>query len=367
MSKAFVFYWEIPCAGIMGVFENFIRMYSLDSIVVTNPLSSQRKNMGWEDYGNMFSQHIIVNNWEDNIAYFLEKYSDRIHIFNGITREGKLLPFYEEVLKSNVKFCIMAEAYCNLYTGYKFCLKQLYLKYLLPYRIKKVAKKATLIFCLSGKKKKDLHSFELLGFDTCKIIPYGYWTNVSLSKMEKSENEKVEIICPGMLYKYKGVDLLLKAARNLKRKGITSFLIHITGCGPERNTLWKYIEKCELSTHVEMEGVLSADDFNTLVNRMDILVAPGRIEPWGIRINEAIQRGQVVIVSDGLGASDLIEESGGGSVFKSKSIRDLTSSLQKYILDKEEMSLAKRNNLKYRENISCEFQAAVLYNYLINI
>lgn len=367
MDNAFVFYWEIPCTGIMGVFENFIRMYSLDSIVVTNPLSFQRKNMGWKDNGSLFPQHVIVNNWEDNIDYFLEKYPNRVHIFNGITRGGKLLPFYEKVLKSNVKFCIMAEAYCNLYDGYKFYIKQFYLKYLLPYRIKKVAQAVALIFCLSGKKKKDLHSFERLGFDTYKIIPYGYWTNISQMRLEKTNNEKVEIICPGMLCKYKGVDLLLKAVKHLKKEGVTSFLIHITGCGPEKYDLQKYIEKHDLSALVKMEGVLNEEDFDTLMSRMDMLVAPGRIEPWGIRINEAIQRGLVVVVSDGLGASDLVEDSGGGSVFKSGNIKELTQILKKYIVNRNEMHLAMHNNLDYRKNISCESQATVLYNYLTHI
>lgn len=120
----------------------------------------------------------------------------------------------------------------------------------------------------------------------------------------------------------------------------------------------------DISDIVSFHGVLSESDMNALLKNIDILVAPGYREPWGIRINEAIQRGNAVICSDGIGASTLIEEGKGGSVFRSGDYIDLYSKLKEYFVSNNKLSKAKSNNLVYKERISCKVKAIELYNLL---
>ena len=104
-----------------------------------------------------------------------------------------------------------------------------------------------------------------------------------------------------------------------------------------------------------------------MVETIDILVAPGRNEPWGIRVNEAIQRGQAVVVSDKLGASTLIEKSGGGAVFHSGSAADLCAKLKQFLCSSQSLAMAKKSNLIYKEQLSCTAAAKRLHEILLPV
>jgi glycosyltransferase involved in cell wall biosynthesis len=97
---------------------------------------------------------------------------------------------------------------------------------------------------------------------------------------------------------------------------------------------------------------------------MDILVAPGYCEPWGIRVNESLQRGQPVICSDGLGASDLIVESGCGMVFQRDNYKQLADCMEIYIQDRNKIVQDSDKGLLYRDKISCHTKAKELFNKL---
>ena len=134
-----------------------------------------------------------------------------------------------------------------------------------------------------------------------------------------------------------------------------------------KNRLHRMISREKLDDVVILHGVLKEEEYCRLVEHIDILVAPGRNEPWGIRVNEAIQRGQAVIVSDKLGASTLIEKSGGGAVFHSGSVFDLCTKLKPFLCSSQSLTMAKKSNLIYKEQISCVVAAKRLHEILLPV
>lgn len=363
-----VFWWNIPCAGMINVLKNYAEKIDTTALVITGELSQSRKAMGWKDNGKLFDNHIVLSDeeWDYEGKKYIDKYSDRLHVFNGITYTLRMHKLIEYAISKGVAFCNMSEAYFNLEKGWKRMIKSVFISCVLPFKTKRVVHNSQGIICLSGGSARDVSQFKRLGFT--KFYPYGYFTE-EISELEylPAADGKVHILCPGLLEHYKGVDILIAALAILKKNGITGFVCHITGSGSEKTLLKDMVRKYGLDDNVIFEGVLDQINYNALLATIDMLVAPGRVEPWGIRINEAIQRGNVVIVSDGIGANYMIKESKGGEVFKSGSASDLAKKLSFYVGSVENIHTAKENNRKYKDSISCLTQATRLQGYINEI
>ncbi len=363
-NPKYVIWWDSPCKGMINVLKHFCETYSKESIVVTGGTGNYRKSMGWCDMQQCFDNHIIVkeDNWEKDTLSLFNKYHNCVHVFNGITRKY-FIHLIRRAVAENVHFAIMTEAYSNLESGYRRWLKKLYINCYLPFVIRPIARKSLGVFCLSGKG--DLNQFRHLGFAKNKIVPFGYWTEPRAYTYNSIDN-KIHILCPGVLKRYKGVDVLIHAIATLKKKGkVDGICIHVTGNGPEKTNLMELAQNLDVVDVIEFHGALNEQDYQELLSYIDILVAPGYVEPWGIRINEAIQRGQIVICSNGLGAFYLIEESGGGLIFRSGDAQDLAGKIDGIIsLPPGEIDKLKKKNLTFADNISCYNKAGELFQEL---
>ena len=366
----FVFWWDSPCKGMIGVLREFCARFSPESVVITGDTGTKRRNMGWNDVGQLFSQHVVINrqdNWVDNTTGYMHQYtSGYIHIFNGIDRD-----IFNHLVKKahheNIRYGFMTEAYSNLEYGIKRVLKNGYLKIYLPIKLKRITSKSEIVFCLSGKKSRDIAQLQNIGFDKEKIIPFGYWTDINEPVNAKTSKDSLQIICPGVLEKYKGVEILLRAVKVLTSKGITNLCCHITGTGSMERHLKSLTKSFKIEQNIVFYGVLSQNEYDDLIVNMDILVAPGYNEPWGIRVNESIQRGQPVICSDGLGASDLIAESGCGMVFQKGNYKQLADYINVYLSDKNRVIQDMNYGLLYKDKISCRTKSEELFNGLTKL
>ena len=362
-----VFWWNIPCAGMIHVLKSYSEGVDTSAIVVTGTLSNSRKSMGWDDKGKLFDSHIVLQDdeWESRGQEILEQYKDRLHVFNGITHPARMMRVINCAIENGIQFCNMTEAYSNLSFGLRGLVKTLYIKYYLPRLVKPIARHSSGVLCLSGSAQNNLKQFERLGFAKNAIFPFGYYTNEDTTYgYSPARDGKIHMLCPGLLERYKGVDILVNALHLVAKQGVHNYVCHITGKGSQEARLKSLTTKLGLDGSVIFEGVLDSNKYNDLLSHIDLLVAPGRVEPWGIRINEAIQRGNAVIVSDGLGAAELVQESKGGAVFRTGDAADLASKLCYFLSDNVRLLEAKRHNMNYRYHISCQKMASRLPNIL---
>jgi glycosyltransferase involved in cell wall biosynthesis len=369
MKNKYIFWWDSPCKGIIGVLKSFCEDLSNESIAITGDLGKFRGSMGWHDQGKYFENHLVVqrdNKWIEKTVLLFEKYkTGYIHVFGGVT-SNKTEHLVRLAIKNNVKYCIMSENPANLHFGLMKLIKDAYIKFYLPFYSKTFARKAQLVFCLCGHKHRFLKYFKQNGYSFEKIVPYGYWTDSQYEDIQTiKEHQTIKLICPGLLKRYKRVDLLLLALHDLVNRGFVNFQCHLIGDGEYKENLKLLTKKLGIEDYVVFDGVL--DEKHPLITKSDILIAPGSVEPWGIRINEAIQRAQVVISSEGVGASYLIEESGGGKVFKIGSYKHLADCIQFYLEDYKRINDAKQSNQDYRNKISCNVKARELYSHLNNL
>ncbi len=115
-----------------------------------------------------------------------------------------------------------------------------------------------------------------------------------------------DLVYAGRLVSEKGVDVLLRALRQLRDKKLQPKLT-IVGSGPEEHVLRELAAALELNEQVIFKGTLRGSALVEELNRHSILVVPSLYnEPFGIVALEGIACGCVVIGSHGGGLRDTI-------------------------------------------------------------
>ena len=123
----------------------------------------------------------------------------------------------------------------------------------------------------------------------------------------------------------------------------------IAGDGEERSAIEQRIQQSG-STRVRMLGFQNQSELPRLFDLCDVFVLPSIHEPWGLIVNEVMNAGRAVIVSDQVGsAPDLVENGENGFVFPAQDVDALAKLLGKFI---EDLSLAQRLGKRAAETIA---------------
>ena len=99
----------------------------------------------------------------------------------------------------------------------------------------------------------------------------------------------------------------------LLRNIITVFV----GDGPEREGLKSKVGALGLDARVQFVGRKDGDELYAIMSAADALVLPSTFEPYGAVVAEAMQWGTPVVVSDKVGAKELISDGKNGAVIGS--------------------------------------------------
>jgi glycosyltransferase involved in cell wall biosynthesis len=223
-----------------------------------------------------------------------------------------------EAKESGSRVVVYAEAPCEMCLGVKAWLKRLYYRFVLPFKIGWVAKYVDLFLCQSGDMGMD--RLVRLGWQKDKIVPFGYASDfnfeseVVVDRCSGRMEGAIHILHTGIETPYRDVATLLKAAKILKRNGVSVEVVR---------------------TH----GGVPLYELERLYRWADVFVACGLCEPWGMRVNDAIHAGLPVVVSSGMGAKMIVEQHGCGSVYKAGDAKALAVALQRFA---EDRAVAKR-------------------------
>ena len=140
---------------------------------------------------------------------------------------------------------------------------------------------------------------------------------------------------PVILFSGKFIDkkqplLLLEAFRRLRRE-LKCYLL-LTGDGPLRPELQQTIAR-EGIPDVILTGFLNQTELPSAYTAADLLVLPSAYhETWGLVVNEAMNFGLPIIVSDRVGcAEDLVRDGDNGFVFKSGDTEGLTHAIRQLV------------------------------------
>ena len=103
------------------------------------------------------------------------------------------------------------------------------------------------------------------------------------------------------------------------------------GDGEERANLERRARELKLDS-IRFIGFRNQSELPSLYDLCDVFVLPSEHEPWGLVVNEAMNAGKPVIVSDRVGAGpDLVEDGVNGSVYPARDIAALANCLRRLI------------------------------------
>ena len=152
-----------------------------------------------------------------------------------------------------------------------------------------------------------------------------------INKKYGLEGKKI-VLFTGRLTKYKGVDYLIRAAKNIQGT------VLIVGDGPERQNLEKLIKDYEI-TNVKIIGWIKTEDHISLqafYARADVYVAPSTWkEPFGLVIVEAMASKKAVVATHSGGITSIIKNEVNGLLVKTRDSKAISDKVNLLLADDE--------------------------------
>jgi glycosyltransferase involved in cell wall biosynthesis len=128
---------------------------------------------------------------------------------------------------------------------------------------------------------------------------------------------------------------LVEAYKDLSSSGKPHPYLVIVGDGEERAALERQVAESRLEG-VRFCGFRNQSELPRFFDLATVFVLPSRHEPWGLIVNEVMNAGRAVIVSDDVGCQpDLIEDGVEGCVFPAGDVAALTDALRKVLATPE--------------------------------
>ena len=201
--------------------------------------------------------------------------------------------------KRKLSALVESSIYESCTTGLKSFVKRLFLK-----RISKVY--------VAGELQSEL--VRALGFKG-KIVKIGGCGILNYVPQPPYEERKVvkNFIYVGRLSPEKSLKLLIEAFKTLPQLNLT-----IVGFGPQEAEL-----KVMGAQNVKFAGAVENRKLPSFLHVSDVLVLPSTSEPWGLVVEEALNNGVPVIVSDRVGCRKDLVTADTGLSFKHNNVKDL--------------------------------------------
>jgi glycosyltransferase involved in cell wall biosynthesis len=366
-----VFWRSTPDHTLSSVFRELAEYNNCKvTVVCVQDIRPHRKKLGWRlpDFGQAALHLLPDRGWTTQIDDLIQSHQDAVHILLPFFKNAKMRYALLKIIKKGRQYGLMSEIPVNQEVGWRWLPREIYLQTVMKPSLFWLLRKSLFILSI-GKEMDVIRYFGKLVRSLDRIFPFGYFPEAPASLSESEErferipDDVVELVYLGMLIPRKGVDLLIKALGILKKAGL-KYRCHIVGDGSYRQALENLSETSGLQDVVRFRGPLPYAEVRALLNRCDILVAPGKLEPWGMPVNEAIQSGLAVVVSDGIGGgSDLALVSGAGLVFPSGDIDRLIACLHKFLGDGNTFAAAK----KRAKNFAWKIRPPVAAQYLLDV
>lgn len=323
------------CRSVFSFYEELALAFGLPLRIICQHGYEKREQLGFDK--NEFSHLKVIpfgKTKEDNLSLLFEK-KDWAQLFCQY-QNGH--PFCEILLtakENNINVAVASEAPSNMFPpSIKRLIKSSPIFYQwLKYKARDVVNASDFIINYSGKNKRDLLQ---LGWREKQIIPFGYFPMPlphTSAKLRTEDNwRNFAILSTGAWEWHRGTDIFVKALAILSKSEIRPKVI-LTMDGPLRRHVHALIKKYGLD--VELPGPVPLDKVASLYQDTSLFVAAGRVEPWGMRVNDAINSGAPVVVTDGMGVMDIVNDIDCGLIAKANNAESLALAIQTLLISKE--------------------------------
>ena len=155
----------------------------------------------------------------------------------------------------------------------------------------------------------------------CDLAPF----RAAAGQRSKQISSTVNILFSGQFIERKGVDVLINAFARIAHRA-PALELHLLGTGPALDGLCRLIP-ADLSKRIHFLGFKQPAALPGIFAAADIFVLPSRHDGWGVVVNEALGTGLPIIVSNRVGARDLVEHGGNGLITRAGDVDELADAL----------------------------------------
>lgn len=257
------------------------------------------------------------------------------HLFGVYQVPGPLQTVLLYAHAAGCRVAIASEAPCNMHPYPSRLLKQLYLRFLLPRRVRPYVEASDFVINYSGD---DLRPMLRNGWRAAQVIPCGYYSPplVGSRLVPRTEEhwQRFTILSTGLPQWHRSPMLLIRALHLLRQRRVR-FRCLITQSGDATSQLQRAVSRWGLTDAVQFLGFVPLPQLIELYETCSLFVATGDHEPWGMRLNDALQCGAPLVVNRGMGGRKLVDDYHCGLTFAQGSASSLADALQQLITDRE--------------------------------
>lgn len=327
MKKTKIIFWMNIPSFHQNDFLNEISINLELFVVFAHKINVERVQQGWSFSENSmdFSYCYLSEKSIFQIFQFIYQHKNALHIFGGIWAEKYFFMALLLLKWLKANYLIYSEAPIPNKNSNK--VKRLFLQNFIKPIARKILQSAKGCFAV-GKSGEDF--FKNLSVDENRILPFGYFRNLSLGEKQKIHKNTIELIFVGQLIERKGITLLIDAIFALKQH-FDNFSLTIIGSGRLEDIILEQIQHYQLQNHVEFLGTIPAYEVPKFIQQADLLILPSDFDGWGMVVNEAILCQTPVLVSDACGAASLIKNNQNGFIFQAGNLHSLLCQLQHFM------------------------------------
>jgi glycosyltransferase involved in cell wall biosynthesis len=306
-------------------YEAFTELTGLPvHVISTRETEAIRVSQGWTTDNAALSHEILpASGWRQRIeAVMADKDPSVVHMFGSPFAASRQNYALALAAMKRRNFFLMSEPYLDVALSYlgdrptpadRLKAAGRPLAYTIYGAL--LNKRARGVFAIS---RKAVQQYRSIGFDPEVVFPFGYFVppQVSLSELRAGQTT-LRVLYLGSFIQRKGVPLLLEAfgRSEVQQTGATLDLFGPDGPGDN------------IPARATYRGPLPFNKVQSTLAEYDVIVVPSLSDGWAVVVNEAVQAGLAVIVSDEVGSSPMVSHWGCGEVFRSGDVEDLTAKL----------------------------------------
>lgn len=331
--------WAVSfCRSTVATYLTLARFLPCDvRLVVFGPKENPlRHRAGFSSAEFEESQIDLLSPADGAAVEFLEEHRHYVHMFCSYQASGVFHRLIALCIKGSIRYFVASEAPLNMERpGPKRVLKAAYLRAVLPARVREFVRHAEFIVNYSGDGNRGLSR---LGWTLESIEPFGYFPPPLPGSKSRDRADhpsaSFSFLMTGIHSWHRDPLTFVRALRVLRdRVGGYRFHGVICGDGPLTKEVATFVSDNQLA--VEFRGFISLPQLIHEYETANAFVATGCAEPWGIRVNDAMQCGCPALVSDGMGASKLVKETGFGGIFRSRDPEALAEEMAKLVRERD--------------------------------
>ena len=177
--------------------------------------------------------------------------------------------------------------------------------------------------------------------------------------------DRPRILFSGKLTPIKAPDVLLEA---FARIGQPEASLCLVGDGPLRGQLEARARALGVSQRVCFAGFRNQRELPAFYDAADVFVLPSRQEPWELVVNEAMNAGRAIVVSDKVGSGpDLVKPGENGAIVPTGDVDALAGALRDVLASPERSAAMGRRSLEIIDRWSFREDVAGLKQALAGI